>query len=253
MINDPQRRLEIRTPEGVQFSLILAGPFARFLAWFVDCVVIFGATSLLSSILGPLGMIGYAVTGVAAFSLTFLYRIAMEWKFRGQTLGKRLLRLRVMDETGLRLQFNQVALRNLIRVVDMMPMAYVLGGVTSLINPRGQRLGDIAAGTIVVYTPRELRPDFDRVLSGKYNSFREHPHLEARLRQQVTPEEANLLVGALLRRDHLDSAERLPLFAELAEHFRGKVAFPEAAVAGITDEQYLRNVVDTVFRTQKRG
>lgn len=252
MSNDLRKRILIQTPEGVAFSLYLAGPFTRFLAWLVDVLVIAAATSAIVSIanyFGALvGNIAMAFAVLLVFALAFAYRIAMEWYFRGQTLGKRMLRLRVMDAGGLRLQLSQIVLRNLIRVVDMLPLSYALGGGVMLLNRRHQRLGDIAANSIVTYLPQDTPPDFARVLPGKYNSFRDYPHLEARLRQQVSPAEADLLVRALLRRDGLDSAARVAVFNELTEHFREKVEFPDEAVAGITDEQYLRNIVDSVFR-----
>lgn len=255
MTTDLRRKIEIRTPEGVAFSLDLAGPFTRFLAWLVDVFVIMAVSSAVATGAQQLGLffggVAMAVAIVLLFAFSFAYRIVMEWKFRGQTLGKRLFRLRVMDISGLRLQPSQIVLRNLLRLVDMMPVAYLLGGTTMLLNRHHQRLGDIAANCIVTYLPRDESPDFAQVLPGKYNSFRDYPHLEARLRQRVTPEEADLLVQALLRRNELDAPERVALYTELATHFREKATFPEEAVLGITDEQYLRNVVDTVFRGKK--
>jgi len=255
MNNDLRKRISIQTPEGVNFSLYLAGPYTRFLAWLLDVLIISAvstgvatAANYFGSLVGNVAM---ALAVVFLFAFGFGYRIAMEWYFRGQTVGKRILRLRVMDAGGLRLQLNQVVLRNLIRVVDMMPLAYALGGGVMLLNQRNQRLGDIAANSIVTYLPQDSPPDFAKVLPGKYNSFRDYPHLEARLRQQVTPEEADLLVRALMRRDTLDATARINLFKELTEHFREKVEFPDAAVLGITDEQYLRNTVDSVFRGKR--
>lgn len=255
MITDLRRKIEIRTPEGVAFSLYLAGPFTRFMAWLVDAFVIMAVSSAVGSAAQYAGLliggIAVAIATISLFAFSFGYRIAMEWLFRGQTIGKRLFRLRVVDISGLRLQFSQIALRNLLRVVDMIPVGYLLGGVTMLLNRNHQRLGDIAANCIVTYMPRDESPDFAQVLPGKYNSFRDYPHLEGRLRQRVTPEEADLLVQALLRRDELDPAERVGLYADLAGHFREKTTFPEEAVLGITDEQYLRNVVDSVFRGKR--
>ena len=255
MSNDLRKRILIQTPEGVTFSLYLAGPFTRFLAWGIDVLVI---SAVSSAAIGGASYFGAVVGNVATalavifiFAFGFAYRIGMEWYFRGQTLGKRMLRLRVMDAAGLRLQLNQIVLRNLIRVVDMLPAGYALGGGVMVLNRRHQRLGDIAANSIVTYLPQDSPPDFARVLPGKYNSFRDYPHLEARLRQQVNPEEADLLVRALLRRDGLDASARVSVFKELTAHFRVKVEFPDAAVAGITDEQYLRNIVDSVFRARK--
>lgn len=255
MNNDLRKQIRIETPEGVTFSLYLAGPFTRFLAWLVDSLVIIAITSavyMIASRLGFLvGNLAFALAMLFVFALGFGYRIIMEWYFRGQTLGKRLLRLRVMDASGLRLQLNQIVLRNLIRAVDMLPVAYALGGATMLFNAKSQRLGDIAANSIVTYLPQDSPPDFAKVLPGKYNSFRDYPHLEGRLRQQISPEEADLLVSALLRRDSLEPGARIALFRELTQYFREKAEFPEHATAGITDEQYLRNTVDSVFRGRK--
>jgi uncharacterized RDD family membrane protein YckC len=255
MITDLRRRLTIETPEGVSFTIYLAGPFTRFLAWIVDCLVLQTATVIVSSIAYSssvfLGNMGVAFSILFYFSSSFIYRIGMEWRFRGQTLGKRLFRLRVVDSSGLRLQFNQIVIRNLLRAVDAIPVFYFVGGLAMLLNKRHQRLGDLAANCVVTYLPDDTTPDFDQVLPGKFNSFHDYPHLEGRLRQQVAPEEADLLVQALMRRENLEASERVQLYAEFAEHFKEKVSFPDEATAGITDEQYLRNVVDSVFRGRR--
>jgi len=88
------------------------------------------------------------------------------------------------------------------------------------------------------------------LLVHKYNSLRLHPHLAARLRQRVSPEEAATALQALLRRDEFEVVSRVELFVELAKYFRAKVDFPAEASEGITDEQYIRNVVDVVYRAR---
>ncbi len=255
MITDLRRRVVIETPEGVSFSIYLAGPFTRFLAWLVDCLLVLAASwfvfKLALQSVFLFGNLGFAFLALFYFASGFLYRIVMEWRFHGQTLGKRLLRLRVIDSGGLRLHFSQIVIRNLLRVLDAMPFFYLVGGLTMLFTKWHQRLGDIAGNCVVTYLPEDGTPDFAQVLPGKYNSFRDYPHLEGRLRQQVSPQEADLLVQALLRREPLDANERVQLYRELADHFREKSSFPETATAGITDEQYLRNVVDTVFRGRR--
>ena len=165
-------------------------------------------------------------------------------------MGKKLFRLRVVDAEALRLQFSQIVLRNLLRFVDSLPLFYFVGGLVCWFSPKSQRLGDIAANTLVVRFPRVAEPDLDQLLAGKFNSLRQHPHLCARLRQRVSPTEAAVALQALLRRDEFDLAERVELFAELAVYFHAKVQFPPEDIAGIADEQYLRNVVDVVFRAR---
>jgi hypothetical protein len=184
------------------------------------------------------------------FILSLGYGMACEWWWRGQTVGKRVLRLRVMDAEGLRLHFPQIAIRNLLRAVDALPVAYFLGGIVGWCSAKGQRLGDIAANTIVVRHPKIVEPDLDQLLAGKYNSLRLHPHLAARLRQRVSPAEASVALQAIFRRDEFEPVARVELFAELAQHFRVKVEFPTEVGEGITDEQYIRNVVDVVYRNQ---
>lgn len=244
--------LTIRTPEGIVFSLPLAGPLTRFLAFAVDLAAVSVAGTVIGTVLGAFGVLSVdlarAFGAVAYFAISIGYGILAEWLWRGQTVGKRLLRLRVVDERGLRLQPSQIVVRNLLRFVDLLPVFYLVGGAAMVLTRRAQRLGDIAAGTVVVRALRPAEPDLDQVLAGKYNSLREHPHLAARLRQQVGPEEAVLALRAVLRRDTLDPEARVALFRDLAAHFRPLVEFPPDAVEGIADEQYVRNVVDVVFR-----
>jgi hypothetical protein len=154
----------------------------------------------------------------------------------------------VVCARGLRLLPGQVIVRNLLRVVDMFPVFYAVGGGFALFSKRCQRLGDLAAGTVVVRTVKVIPPDVEAVLGGKYNSFRQHAHLEARLRQKVTPEEAQLALAALVRRDELDTDAAIKVFGEMATRFREKVKFPEETEFGLTDEQYVRNAVDTLYR-----
>lgn len=247
--------LQIRTAEGVVFSQLLAGPVTRFMAWLIDLMCIAAAMMILGYALSLLKLLSPdfagALTALAYFIISIGYGIAFEWAWRGQTIGKRLFRLRVVDVEGMKLQFNQVAVRNLLRFVDSLPALYFVGGLTCWFSSKCQRLGDIAANTIVVRNPRVTEPDLDQLLAGKYNSLRQHPHLAARLRQRVSPSEAAVALAAILRRDELDLVARVELFAELAAHFREKVAFPEEVSDGVTDEQYVRNVVDVVCRASK--
>ncbi len=252
MLSSRINTLTIKTPEGIGFSLRLAGPVTRFLAWVVDLGTIVAIISILNVVLGILGVmsrdLAMAANIIAFFVVSIGYGILTEWHWQGQTLGKKLLRLRVMDEQGLRLQFSQIVIRNLLRFMDSLPALYLVGGLVCLFNRRAQRLGDFAANTIVVWTPRVSEPDVNQLLEGKYNSFREYPHLEARLRQHITPAEAQVAVQSIVRRDDLDPRARIELFRELTAYFKTIVSFPQEATDGISDEQYVRNVVEAIFR-----
>jgi uncharacterized RDD family membrane protein YckC len=247
--------LLVQTPEGIVFSLMLAGPVTRFLAWALDMACIGALSSAVGTALGLLGLLSADLARgmivLAYFVIHVGYGIALEWFWRGQTIGKRLLRLRVMDAQGLRLQFSQIVIRNLLRFVDMLPAFYLLGGMACLASRRAQRLGDFAANTIVVRNPKIEEPDLDQLLAGKFNSLRDYPHLAARLHQRVSPVEAGVALRALIRRDELDAQARVELFEEIAAHFRSRVEFPSETSEGITDEQYVRNVVDILYRPQR--
>jgi uncharacterized RDD family membrane protein YckC len=242
----------IKTPDGIVFSQLLAGLVLRFAAWLVDVAVIAAALSLMSAVLVVFQILGRDVAGAASvlgyFIVSIGYGVFFEWNWRGQTIGKKLLRLRVVDAQGLKLQFNQIVIRNLLRFVDSLPLLYFVGGVTCILNRMTQRLGDIAANTIVIHSPKTTEPDLDQILAGKFNSLRQYPHLEARLRQRISPAEASLALQALLRRDEFDPQARIELFNEIAGHFRARAEFPLEATEGITDEQYVRNITDVLYR-----
>ncbi len=246
--------LDIRLPEGVVFSLPLAGPATRFVAWLVDLVLCLGVLAAFNTLLRPLLLVSpdvsQAVSVVLFFVVPMVYGIAFEAFWRGQTPGKRLLRLRVMDARGLRLDVRQVVVRNLLRVVDALPQLYLVGGVACLVTARAQRLGDLAADTVVVRMERRQAPDLAQIATGKYNTLRDHPALAARLRQRIGPEEAGLALQALLRRNALDPGPRVELFARMAGRFRAAVPLSEALGEGLTDEQYVRNVVDVLFHAR---
>jgi uncharacterized RDD family membrane protein YckC len=244
--------LDIFTPEGVRFSLPLAGPVSRGLAWFIDFLVLAGLSSASSLLILPLLALspswGLALQVVVFFLVTTFYGVLLEWWWRGQTIGKRVLRLRVMDERGLGLRFGQIVVRNLMRAVDALPLFYAVGGGAMVLTRHCQRLGDLAAGTVVVRSTSLRQPRLEGLLAGRYNSFRDHPLIEARLRQRTSPNAAQLALSALLRRDELEPANRLVVFRELADHFRSLAEFPPEVATALSDEQYLRNVVETLFR-----
>ncbi|MCE5277956.1 MAG: RDD family protein [Planctomycetaceae bacterium] len=245
--------LVIRTPEGYAFSYPLAGPVARMLAWIVDLfvqVVLFiGLAMLLGPLTPLLGGLVQALYAVLVFLVGIGYATVLEWRWGGRTLGKKALGLRVMDNQAMPLTFSQALIRNLLRPVDSLPLLYLVGGLSMLLTRHAQRLGDLAAGTVVVASPRTYEPDLSVVLADdKFNSFRAWPVLEARLRHKVSADEARLAAQAMLRRETLHAENRLQVFTELAEYFQTLSPFPQDATDGLSSEQYIRNIVDSLYR-----
>src|SRR5262249_16711541 len=146
--------LKIRTPEGIEFSLVLAGPVSRMLALTIDLAMVVALGQVLQQLLAPVLVFGQDIAGavniVAYFVLTLVYGALTGWLWRGQTVGKRLLGLRVVDARGFRLEPAQVIVRNLMRFVDALPGLYLVGGAACFFHPHHRRLGDVAAGTVVV-------------------------------------------------------------------------------------------------------
>jgi uncharacterized RDD family membrane protein YckC len=243
--------LRVRTPEGVSFAFALASPVTRLAAWVIDKAVVTAAWSAISAILALLGLLSAdlarGIIAVGYFVFSTGYGMALEWLWNGQTVGKRALHLRVMDERGLPLRFSQVVVRNLLRAVDSLPAAYLLGGLAAVFSRKAQRLGDVAAATIVVHEPPVAGTDLTGLVLAKYNSLRGQQHLAARLRANTSPALAHAALQALLRREQFEPAARLALFGELAAHFRTLAVLPPELDEGISDEQFVRNVVEVLF------
>src|ERR1700676_2254981 len=242
----------IRTPEGISFTQHLAGPVTRFLAFAIDLAAITVISGLLSQVLLLTAIVNsdfaLAARTICYFVVTIGYSILLEWHWRGRTLGKRVLKIRVVDAEGFRLRPSQIVIRNLLRVVDLLPAFYAVGGICCALSPKYQRLGDFAANTVVIYAASEKIPDLELLFSGTYNSLRNHAHLAAQLRKSISPAEAPLALEAVPRRAELHPSSRLELYRQVAEHLRSLVAFPEETLEGMTDEQYVRNIVDLIYR-----
>jgi len=253
---DADNLLRVRTPEGVVFSFHLATPVGRLAAWAIDKAAVMAAWSLVSALIALLGVfspdVAQGVMFIGYFAVATGYGIALEWVWNGQTLGKRVMHLRVMDESGLPLRFSQVVVRNLLRAVDALPVAYLLGGLAALASRKAQRLGDVAAATIVVHDAPPglgMSAGFE---PAKYNSLRSHQHIAARLRAGTSPGVAQAALQALARRERFDPEARLAVFRELADHFRQAGHLPPEIEEGISDEQLVRNVVEVLFLTASR-
>lgn len=152
---DTVRRVE--TPEGVELHLHPAGPVARALALGVDQGVIWLGLGVAGLGLAWLGAVGLGLWMILVFLAQWLYPVCFEVLWRGQTPGKRMLRLRVLMRDGLPVGWGPSLLRNLLRFVDGLPFAYTVGLVATLLSRDFQRVGDLVAGTLVVHLPEPHR------------------------------------------------------------------------------------------------
>lgn len=147
----------VETPEGIELELHIAGPAPRALAWFLDTLIRIAIFWLATLVLGILGKFGTGLWLIMLFVLWWFYPMLFEVLRQGATPGKKALGIYVAGLDGTPVGWGPSLLRNLLRSVDFLPLLYGLGLATMLLNDRFQRLGDLAAGTVVLYRSGEAR------------------------------------------------------------------------------------------------
>lgn len=248
--------LTIATAEGVVFRLPLAGPASRLYAMLLDAAIVLtvvnGLGKIILSLLAKAPGFGVMVITLAEFAIGFAYSALLESLWNGQTIGKRLFHLRVIDQSGLPLRFEQAWVRNVMRAVDVLPLAYLVGGIAVLSTPLMQRFGDRVAGTLVVRETPLAAPSDDTFGRQKYNSFFGYPAIAMRLRRAATPELASLIQEALRRRNELAPYARREIYRDLAVYLQNETArFPDELIEMLSDEQYLTNAAGVLFREER--
>ena len=144
-------RLRVETPEGVDLLLRPAGLVPRALAFAVDLAIRGAILLALFISLGLLGKFGMGLGALLLFLVQWWYMVLFEVLNQGRTPGKHWLGLRVVHDDGTPVGWASSLTRNLLRFVDLLPFGYFLGALSCLGHPAFKRLGDIAAGTLVVY------------------------------------------------------------------------------------------------------
>jgi uncharacterized RDD family membrane protein YckC len=161
-------QLSIATPELVSIEFPLAGLGSRFVAILLDYLLQGAAVFILVLVFTLLlsGSVGHAVTasanaGPTKWTIAIIIAIPflLEWGYftlfeafwHGQTPGKRIMRIRVMQQTGRPISLFESMGRNLVRIVDWMPSFYLIGVISMFVTRRQQRLGDLVSGTLVVH------------------------------------------------------------------------------------------------------
>lgn len=156
---DTLRRME--TPEGIELEFRIAGPVVRGLAWSVDFVIRIVLFVVLINLLGLLGVFGWGLVSLCVFLLEWLYPVLFEVLRGGVTPGKHMFDIKVLMDDGTPVGWQAALLRNLLRAVDFLPLFNVVGLISMVITTNFQRLGDLAAGTLVVYESKPI--DVDRL------------------------------------------------------------------------------------------
>ena len=244
MLDEYEDRFTIATPEGVELDLTLAGLGSRFAAALIDAllrILILGALALVLG--GTAALTGDIGTGVAAaafivayFLIIFGYDILFEVLASGRTPGKRWNGLRVVRVGGQPVGFLSSAIRNVLRVVDILPGFYAVGCIAILVSQRNQRLGDLAAGTLVVRDPGS--PSQEEPWTRRATTTPSAPRATGDV-TGITADEIATVRSFLERRSELDGRARTELATVLAERLRPKVG---GDVAHLGPETFLEQL-----------
>lgn len=141
----------VETPEGVELQFRIAGPVVRALAWAIDMSIRGVIYFVAGIVFGLLREFGIGLFLLTVFLLEWFYPVLFEVYEYGATPGKRVMKIRVLQAVGTPVGWSSAMIRNLLRAVDILPLFYGFGLITMLFNKDFQRLGDLAADTVVVY------------------------------------------------------------------------------------------------------
>lgn len=255
--NTPADRFVLETPENIRFGYDIADIGSRFLAILID-TLIQGTIFLVLLIGAALLMAGLASTVLpdivyqllaAAFILIIIliqfgYFLFFEIIFNGQTPGKRLFNLRVIKENGSPLSSVDTIIRDLVRVIDFFPIFYGVGIIVMFFNARAKRLGDLAAGTIVVKMRNQIR------LQDLQTTTPAPPPTNLPLGiGRLAEADISLAESFLLRRHSLANSNQLSL--EIAQRFAKKMELRDGAVPSSPDAatRFIQETVNT-YRSQ---
>lgn len=215
-------RVSISTPEGLEIELNLAGLGSRIAASMIDALILgvvlilaaFGIFGLADRLSSPLLAIGFG--WLVVMLITIGYFVAFETFNEGRTPGKRAVGIRVIGVDGQPVRFGPSLVRNLLRIVDLFPALPILGPISILVSDRNQRLGDLAAATLVV---RRERPASASALAPAALD----PVAERWDVAGVRDEDLELARRFLARRDQLVPGKRAEHAKAIAERLRSRV------------------------------
>ncbi|MBA2626919.1 MAG: RDD family protein, partial [Gemmatimonadales bacterium] len=236
---DYRQHLEIETPEHVVLDLEIAGIGSRILAAVIDTAIIAAgllAVLVVMAIVADRGLRGswaMPIYGAVTFMLMWGYFTFYEALREGQTPGKRKVGIRVLRDTGHPVTFAAAAVRNLLRIADFFPPPYLGGTLLIALHPRGKRLGDLIAGTIVARDrPAEASAPVRRTAgSDSLEVLADDRDLTAPL---LTDDEFRLLAQFAERSGALDPVVRRRFASSLAARFASHLP-PQP----VSDEQFI--------------
>lgn len=265
-------RVHFETPENVEVGYQLAGVGTRFVAWIFDSILLWlftflallglfllGAASerIFRQLTAPLKDVGPADSAeillyfIGLFTLifglgSFVYYALFELWMRGQTPGKRSVGIRVVKADGFSLDPGSVVLRNIFRIVDQLPLLWIV----PVLSARQQRFGDMVAGTLVV-------ADSTETIAPLRESLAERPAAEVRFRfepsalRHLRPVDFQAVERLLERWSDLDASLRAQLAAQIITALAQRLTM-DAPPDEAGQLQFLEDLMAAEYRRQDR-
>lgn len=239
------------TPEHVEIVLTPAGLGSRFLALMIDSTITVLLPVLAVRLLQPAlaGGAAFALGTTLQFFFTFIYHVYFETLRQGRTIGKRSLRLRVVDSRGLPITAAQSLVRNAMRALDSLPLLYAVGGLVSVIDRHGRRLGDFAAQTLVVEERSPVSHEAGTVTERRFNSLRTARILRL-IRHRIGLEERELLLELSMRAEGLEPQRRYEVMEEVGSYYRELLNIDDQRLTG---ENLVRDLTSILFSRPAEG
>lgn len=216
----------IETPEGIDLTLRPAGPLPRMLAYAIDLLIRWAVLAVVAALLGAAGEFGLGIILILYFLLEWFYPVYFEIFRHGMTPGKRSLELRVVNGDGTPVGWDASLVRNLLRAADFLPLFYAAGFISMAVDGRFRRLGDLAAGTLVVHNQgvkaaarheqRGARPSPLPLTADEQRALLDFSESRGRLSPQRQAELANILAPLTGRGDEAGVAELMKIANGLA-------------------------------------
>jgi uncharacterized RDD family membrane protein YckC len=254
----------IDTPETVQLERRLAGIGSRFMAGLLDYLLIsliFASLAVLLLVVGinvlsgiraagTVGMWLFALMILILFAIHWGYFVFFEMRTNGQTPGKKYMKIRVVQVEGAGISFNSIAIRNLLRAVDILGF-YAVAGIAMFATRKGQRLGDLAAGTVVI---SEEAPNYSARYDKKKRILDSEAVTAAALEATgLRPEEYRLLHNYWLRREELSADARQQLLPQLVRPIANRTGHSLADGSPASLEKYVDEIIAKAMNAEREA
>ncbi|WP_213875136.1 RDD family protein [Pseudomonas sp. dw_358] len=219
-------RLILETPEGIELVLRPAGVVTRALAFAIDLVLRGILLAGLMLALGKMGYVGFGLGALLVFVINWWYMVLFEVLHQGRSPGKQLMGLCVVHDDATPIGWTASLIRNLLRALDALPLAYGVGAFCSLHHRHFKRLGDLAAGTLVIHrdslpTPVEMPPVTPRSAPWALQVTEQQAIIALAERHRQLPTHRSRELAALLAAPlHVPADEALTALHGIARHLR---------------------------------